>query len=213
MKRMMQLAALGALALTVSAPAMAEEPLGKAAGAIMVRARLIDVAPLVSSSSTSIGGNLSVSNTVAPEIDVSYFLTDNIAFELIAATTRHDITANRTSLGSVKVGTTWVLPPTLTAQYHFNPKGQVSPYVGAGLNWTLFYNAKPGPGLTSLALTSNVGPALQAGVDIAVSQRGYINIDVKQIFLSTNASINRGAVRAKTALDPLVAGVGFGYRF
>lgn len=202
----------GALAL-LSAPAMAQDVLGKSAGAILVRGRLIEVAPWSSPSSTTIGGSVSVSDSLAPEVDFSYFVTDNIAFELIAATTSHTLTAKDTKIGSAKVGTTMVLPPTLTAQYHFLPKERFSPYVGAGLNWTFFYNTKAAAPFTSLGLSNNLGAAVQVGMDVAVGTRSYINVDLKQIFLHTDASINHGAVRAKTDLNPLVAGIGFGYRF
>lgn len=204
-------AALGT-ALMV-APAMAQDVVGKQAGSFLVRGRLIDVAPEDNGSSTSIGGTVKTSNTLAPEVDFSYFFTDNIAMELIAATTRHGLTAQGTKLGNVKVGNTWVLPPALTAQYHFNPKGTVSPYLGAGLNYTIFYDSTPSSGLTKLSLSDNLGEVLQAGVDIAINNRTWVNLDVKQIFLSTKAKINGGAITAKTGLDPLVAGIGIGYRF
>ena len=74
-----------------------------------------------------IGGQVNASAQVAPEVDFSYFLTDNVAFELIAATTRHDVSASDTVLGHVDVGSVWVLPPTLTVQYHFLPSSASAP--------------------------------------------------------------------------------------
>ena len=195
-------------------PAVAQTPAaGKKAGDFMVRGRLIGVVPLDSSSGTSIGGKVATDASVTPEVDFSYFITDNIALELIAATTRHNIKAKGTALGDVKVGSTWVLPPTLTVQYHFMPKEKFSPYVGAGLNYTIFYGSEAAAGLGNLKLSSNVGYALQAGIDYAITDRMYLNVDVKQIFLSTNAKVLGGAVRAKTDLNPLVVGVGLGYKF
>ena len=86
------------------------------------------------------GLNATVDNAYVPEIDISYFVTPNIALELIAATTKHDVGASDgTDLGSV-----WLLPPTLTLQYHFAPTSRFSPYIGAGLNYTIFYNEKNG---------------------------------------------------------------------
>ena len=205
------LALLGSTML--AAPSLAQDVTGKAAGTILIRARLIDVMPQSTNSSTTIGGTVDVTNTVTPEVDFSYFLTDNIAFELIAATSRHSLTAKNTVAGNVPVGSTWVLPPALTAQYHFMPKEKISPYVGAGLNYTFFYSTKPAAGLTKLALSNNIGGVLQAGVDIAVGSRTWVNLDVKQIFLHTDAKINGGAIRAKTDLNPTVFGAGIGYRF
>lgn len=196
-----------------AAPALAQAPSGKKAGDFMVRGRMIGVIPLNGASSTSIGGRVETAASATPEIDFSYFITDNIAVELIAATTKHYIRAKGTALGDVKVGSTWVLPPTVTVQYHFMPKEKFSPYIGAGLNYTLFYGSEAAAGLGNLKLSSNVGYALQAGIDYAISERMYLNVDVKQIFLHTDAKVLGGAVRAKTDLNPLVVGVGLGYKF
>ena len=196
-------------------PAPVEEGTGSHAGTILVRARLIDVIPLNSSSSISgIGGSVRTTSSVMPELDFSYFVTDNIAFELIAATTEHKITANGTAIGNPTVGHTWVLPPALTAQYHFFPKEKINPYLGAGINYTIFYGVRPGGGaVTSLSLQNNVGAVVQAGIDFDLGGPWVANIDVKQIFVNTKANLNGGAIVAKTALNPLVVGVGVGYRF
>jgi outer membrane protein len=192
-----------------------DAPVGKAAGTFMVRGRAIGVIPLTSSSSISvIGGSVGATAQAAPELDLSYFFTDNIALELIAATTRHNVYANGTALGMVDVGSVWVLPPTLTLQYHFMPKERFSPYVGAGVNGTIFYGASPaGPTVTSLSFSNNVGAAVQIGFDYNVTGHWFANFDVKQIFLNTTASINGGAIKASTALNPTVIGAGIGYRF
>jgi outer membrane protein len=188
----------------------------------MVRARIIDVAPQTSSSSVSpIGGKVNATDAIAPEVDFSYFFTDNLALELIAATTQHRLSAsNITALhgANLEVGKTWVLPPALTAQYHFFPHGPLSPYLGAGINYTVFYDTQaPGSGspVTRMKLENNFGYVLQAGVDWNVSGNWFLNADVKQIFLDTTAKLTTalGPVKAKTALNPTVVGLGIGYRF
>ena len=208
---------LSALAFGGMASAQsADAPVGKEAGTFMIRARAIGVIPLNTTSSISvIGGHVTTSNTATPEVDFSYFLTDNIALELIAATTKHDLYASGSALpGNYHVGSTWVLPPTLLLQYHFMPKSQFSPYVGAGLNVTFFYSsAAAHNAVTSLAMSNNVGAAVQVGFDYNFSGHWFANFDVKQIFLSTTASINGGSIKAKTDLNPLVIGAGIGYRF
>ncbi|HVC63576.1 MAG TPA: OmpW family outer membrane protein [Acetobacteraceae bacterium] len=200
---------------TAQAQTAPEAPVGLAAGTFMVRLRAIGVIPEDNSSSISlIGGSVHASAQAAPEVDVSYFLTDHIAFELIAASTEHTITATNTALGKVDVGSTWILPPTLTVQYHFMPHSRFSPYLGAGLNVSFFYASHAAGGtVTKLGLDNAVGPALQAGFDYNVSGHWFANFDVKQIFLSTTAHLNGGVILAKTALDPLVIGAGIGYRF
>ncbi len=191
-------------------------PVGKAANSVLVRVRAIGVFPQNWNSNTSIGGTISATSTAAPEVDVSYFFTDNIAAELIAASTRHTVAANGTVLGKVDVGSAWVLPPTVTLQYHFQPKERFSPYLGAGLNATWFYNTQPAlPTVTKFTLSNNVGFDLQAGFDYNVAGAWFLNFDVKQLFLNTSARLSTvaGPVKAHTSLSPTVIGAGIGYRF
>ena len=214
---------LAMLAAGLAAPAHAQPAAtsspgaetGKHAGSVMDRVRAIGVLPQVSSSSVSvIGGRVEVSDTPAPELDLSYFLTDNIAAELIAASTRHTVSAKGTALGKVDVGSVWVLPPTLTAQYHFMPKERFSPYVGVGLSAVFFYDTQPSrPTITKWGMSNTVGPALQVGMDYNVAGNWFLNVDFKQIFINTTARINGGTIIAKTALNPTVLGAGVGYRF
>jgi outer membrane protein len=190
---------------------------GKEAGTFMIRARAIGVIPENNSSSISkIGGHVTATAQAAPEVDLSYFLTDNIALELIAATTRHNVKAVGTVAGDVDVGSVWALPPTLTVQYHFMPHSAFSPYVGVGLNVTFWYGESAAkPTVTHFSVGTGVGPAIQAGIDYNFSGHWFANIDVKQIFLNTNAHVDAlgTTVKAHTALDPLVVGLGIGYRF
>ena len=213
-------AALLAGAAFVMAPqaAHAQDYVGLQAGTVMVRLRAIDVAPLDSSSSISaIGGSVHATNQFAPELDGSYFFTDNISAEIIAATTRHQLQARSTALGTVDVGSTYALPPALTLQYHFFPHERFEPYVGAGVDAMLFYDNNPaGPVITKLDVRPALGGVLQVGVDYNVTGHWFLNADVKEIFISPNARIDTSLgvnLKAKVALNPLVAGLGVGYRF
>jgi outer membrane protein len=213
---------LGAMALGFAANAQSlldmNAPLvGKQAGTFMVRVRAIGVIPEDNSSSISaIGGHVSATAQAAPEIDFSYFLTDNIALELIAATTRHEVKANGTAVGNVDVGSVWALPPTLTLQYHFMPHSAFSPYIGAGINVTFWYGEKAAnPPVTHFSVGNGVAPALQTGFDHNFTGHWFANVDVKQIFLNTDSHVDAlgTTVKARTSLDPLVVGMGIGYRF
>jgi outer membrane protein len=190
-------------------------PVGKQAGTLMVRIRAIGVLPENTSSSVSaIGGGVNVTSAAAPEVDLSYFFTDHIAVEGIAASTRHSVSAGHISIGHVDVGSVYVLPPTVTLQYHFTPHERFSPYVGAGMTVAFFYDGhSAGPPVDSFGLDNNVGAAIQAGVDYNFNGHWFANFDVKQIFLNTTARINGGAIVAKTSLDPTLVGAGIGYRF
>jgi outer membrane protein len=209
------LLAAAALAAGMSQPALAQDAdAGKTAGSIMVRLRAIGVLPDTSSSISGIGGHVDATDTVDPEIDGSYFFTDNIAVEVIAATTRHRITAKGTAAGDVDVGKVQLLPPTVTLQWHFMPHETFSPYLGAGVNYTWFFDTStPHTVVKSVSYDDGFGAVLQAGADYHLTGRWYANIDVKHLFLNTTAKINGGAIRADVDLDPTIVGAGIGYRF
>ncbi len=213
------LAAAGA-AVFASVPAQAKQ------GDILVRLRGIVVAPNEKSGSVLPafpGEKVSVNNAVAPEIDVTWMASDHIGFELIAATTKHSASGRTGTTGSIgKLASTWVLPPTLTAQYHFLPDAPVRPYVGAGVNYTLFYSEdasgalESAVGKTKVHMSDSFGWAAQAGVDIDLNDRLFLNIDVKYIDIDTTARLSTtaaGVQKVHVDLDPLVFGVGVGMRF
>lgn len=193
---------------------MTSASVAKEAGDILMRGRVIYVEANVEAT-TSIGGTAGISSEVVPELDFTYFLTDNIGVELILGTTKHAVTALDTALGAeAALGNVMLLPPTVTLQYHFNPKGDFSPYVGAGVNYTFFYSEKaPGGVITDINYNDGFGLALQAGFDFKIDEKWSFNVDVKKIWLNTDVSINGGAVTADVDIDPLVVGVGFGYTF
>lgn len=199
-------------------PAIAKE------GDLLVRARAIVVAPTESSGPVTPGfpgSEVGVSDSVMPEVDFTYMLTDHVGAELILATTKHDAAGRGTLSGFDELASTWVLPPTLTLQYHFAPEGKVRPYVGAGVNYTIFYSTEASPaletaiGATSVEMDDSFGYALQAGVDIDLNDRLFLNLDVKYIDIDTTARLNTGGAinTARVSIDPIVAGVGIGVRF
>jgi outer membrane protein len=213
-------AAATAAAFGFATPALAKQ------GDVYVRLRAIMVAPNESSSSilpAFPGEQVSVNNSVMPEIDVTYMATDNIGFELIAATTKHHASGVSGVTGTLgRLASTWVLPPTLTAQYHPIAEGPIRPYVGAGVNYTLFYSEKPSAALeaavgkTHVHMSDSFGWAAQAGVDIDLNERMFLNLDVKYISIDTNARLNTALAGVQTVhvnLNPIVAGVGIGMRF
>ena len=220
MKRVRITTAVAALAtLQFATPALAKQ------GDLLLRARAIIVAPNESSSGITPAfptERVSVNNSVMPELDLTYMATNHIGFELIAAATKHGVSGITGTTGGIgKLATTWVLPPTLTAQYHFNPEGKLRPYVGAGINYTIFYatNATPGlesaVGKTNVGMSDSVGWAAQAGADFDLTDKVFVNVDVKYISIKTNATLSTtaaGVQRVHVDLDPLVFGIGLGIR-
>jgi len=215
MTKLMLLA--GVSAAMLATPAFAKE------GDVLVRARAIVVAPNERSGEVSgiPGSKVGVGDSVMPEVDFTYMATNHIGAELIVATTKHSVSGRGTVSGLGDVANTWVLPPTLTLQYHFAPDGKVRPYLGAGINYSIFYSAKATPsldaalGATKVKLGDSVGYALQAGVDIPVSKKVFVNFDIKYIDMKTTARLTSGATlrTARVKIDPIVAGMGIGFRF
>jgi outer membrane protein len=162
---------------------------------------------------TTIGGTPNPSDAFVPEFDISYFFTDHIAAELILATSPHDLELKNSAIGTIDLGETWVLPPTLTLQYHFMPDNSFSPYLGAGVNYTLPYSEEKSANITKLELEGNFGVALQAGFDYWFTPHWGANVDVKKIWVDVDASVNNGAITGKAELDPWVVGTGISYRF
>jgi outer membrane protein len=185
------------------------------AGDFLVHLRAIGVLPENFSSSVSvIGGHVKTTDQPAPEVDLSYFLTNHVSVEAIAATTRHEVSATGTAIGKVDVGSVWALPPTVTLQYHLSPIARFQPYAGIGLTVAFFYNSHAaGPTVTKAGYSTGVGPTLDAGFDYSIGGNWYANVDVKQMFVSTTARINNGSIVAHDSLSPTVVGAGIGYRF
>jgi len=174
----------------------------------MLRLRHLTVNPNESSNVTN-GDQAEINSQTIPELDITYFFTKNIAAELILGTARHDAGTNTgTDLGHFKI-----LPPTLTAQYHFAPEETIRPYIGAGINYTMFYDIKEANGINDVQYEDNFGFALQTGFDYMFDDNWGINFDVKKIFLNTEANINNGAIIADIDVDPWLWGVGVTYKF
>jgi outer membrane protein len=161
------------------------------------------------------GSSLSYSDTVVPELDISYFFTDNIAAELILGTTYANVQADGAIAGLGKVGKAWLLPPTLTVQYHFTDFGAFKPYVGAGVNYTLFYNQSGSGAFSDLKVKNKMGAALQVGFDYMLDEHWGVNFDVKKIFLEPKWKVdfNGAPLSGKAKLNPWLVGAGVTYRF
>jgi len=200
----LMLAALGFAA--VAAPAMAQD----GASPWLVRARAVHIDP--ADKSDPVGGTgasdrIHVEDKWIPEVDISYFFTPHWAAELILTyPQKHTVTLDGASIGSFKH-----LPPTLTLQYHFLPGATIDPYIGAGLNYTLMSKVRLLNGAGSLEHDS-VGGAVQAGVDFRIDKNWSVNLDVKKAQIRSDVMIG-GARASRVKVDPVLFGVGVGYRF
>ena len=167
-----------------------------------------------------IGGDVQISDTFIPELDFTYFFTEHFAAELILGTAKHDVKAINTVAGDIDLGSAWLVPPTLTAQYHFyvSDKKIVKPYIGAGINYTLFYDVKSGA-VADVKYDNALGYAAQMGIDLNLTDTFFINIDAKRLFLKTDVTVDATnlvpglVVPAEVTIDPWLFGIGVGMRF
>ena len=192
-----------ALALAVAASLASPLAAQAQEGPWLVRVRAVN---LDSANKDSTGLELTVNNKVIPEVDISYFFTPNIAAELILTyPQKHTLKAGGTEIGTLKH-----LPPTLTAQYHFTQLGAFKPYLGAGVNYTRFSSVELPAGVD--IDRNSYGLAVQAGFDYEVAKNVYLNVDVKKVQIRTDVSAGGNDI-GTFKVDPLLIGVGVGYRF
>ena len=192
-----------------------------------VRLRGVAVQPNEKAEVSTIGGNVNISNSFIPELDFTYFFNKNVAAELILGTTKHDVKttgSNLTAIGGpasaeVDLGSVWLLPPTLTLQYHFYPTKTLKPYLGAGLNYTIFYSVDEGSVVKGLDYDNAVGFALQGGLDYMLNDKYFLNFDIKKLFLKTDVNVDATnlapglKIPAEVNIDPLLIGFGVGMKF
>ena len=170
----------------------------------LVRARAVQ---LNMANKDSTGLNLNVNDKTIGEVDVSYFFNKNVAAELILTLPQRQTVYS----GAAGIGNFKHLPPTLTLQYHFTDLGAYKPYVGAGLNYTKITgtNLTTGHKLDD----SSYGAAFQAGVDVPLTKQVSLNFDVKKVYIKTDVYTAAGVNAGTLKLDPVLVGVGVGYRF
>ena len=193
-----------ALMAVASSQAMAQE------SPWLVRARAVHVEP--DNKSDPVGGvgaadTIKVANKTIPELDITYFFTPHIAAELILTyPQKHKVRLNGAEIGSFKH-----LPPTLNLQYHFAPGATINPYIGAGVNYTRMSSVKLLGGAGDLE-NDSFGLSLQAGLDFRLNEHWSINADVKKVNIRSDVYVG-GAKASYVKVDPVLLGLGVGYRF
>ncbi|MGL4396379.1 MAG: OmpW/AlkL family protein [Hyphomicrobium sp.] len=212
--------ALVALAAISATPALA----GSTSGDFMVRVQGTVVAPDASGTVTALPGNAlgaaagpiagsdaDVSTEVIPTLTLTYFMNKNLAVELFCCFSKHQADAEGSISGLGEVADTWIFPPALTLQYHFDEVGGFKPYVGAGLQYIYFFSEDSDYG--RVEIDDAFGFTLQAGVDISLGQGWYLNADVKKTWLDTEVHWRDAGLRGDVDIDPWIISAGLGYRF
>jgi outer membrane protein len=168
------------------------------------------------------GANADVSTEVIPATTLTYFFNPSLSVELFCCFAKHEIDGEGAIAPLGEIADTWIFPPALTAQYHFNAGGKWQPYVGAGVQYIAFFDEGTGAnrlGATSVSIDDAWGFTLQAGLDISLGDGWYLNADVKKTWLDTtvtwhnNAALGGVNVVGDADLDPWIFSAGFGYRF
>ena len=169
------------------------------------------------SATTSINGDVDISDEWVPSLQIEYFFTDNVSMELLCCVATHDVQAVATDVGTVNLGEVTHFPPTLTVKYRWTDFGPFEPYVGAGLNYTAFIDDEtpPSPPVNGIDYDSSFGGALQAGFDYRLDDHWALNFDVRRIWINTEVNIDTtlGPVTADVDIDPWVVSTAIGYRF
>ncbi len=200
---------LSSLAVALSlaaAPAMAQSK-----GDWTLSAGVHQVAPKSDNGTLAGGLEVDVDSDIKPTITGEYFIADNLGIEVLAALPfKHDININ----GLGRVGSTKHLPPVVTLQYHFNSQGKVSPFVGAGVNYTTFFSEETTGALAGadLKLEDSWGLAAHAGLDFKVAENGSLRVDVRWIDIDSKVKLN-GEKIGTVNIDPLVYGVAYVFKF
>ena len=199
------------LPLLIAAAFASPVAMAHPAGDILVRGGLAFVSPQTSSDNVLGTGELEIDSNMQLGLTLSYMLTDNWGVELLAATPfSHSVsTAGLGEVAKVKH-----LPPPLMAQYYFgDANSKVRPYVGAGINYTTFFDEEGRGALagTDVSVDSSWGMAGQVGLDMAINDRWFVNASAWLIDIDTDVHTAVGTIN--TSIDPVAFMFGVGYRF
>lgn len=192
---------LAVWAVTVSAPVHAKEQ-----GDWLIRLGASHVAPKSHNSDL-----VSVDDKTGLTFNFSYFMTRNLAVEVLGSLPlKHDINLH----DGTKVASTKYLPPVVSLQYHFLPDAGIQPYLGVGLNYTMFMSEKTTGPLAGadLDLDASWGLAGEVGVDIPLNESWLINLVIRYVDIDTKAKLD-GASLGTVEVDPWVYGAHVGFRF
>lgn len=204
-----------ALAFLIAVPVMAS---AHQAGDFFMRAGSATVRPTEGSDNVLGMGSFDVDNNTQLGLTFTWMATDNIGIELLAATPfRHKVGLAATGT----LATVRQLPPTLMAQYYFfDNNSKLQPYVGAGINYTTFYDTDfnqtgRDAGLSDLSVKDSWGVAGQVGLDYEIDQDWMLNMSVWYMDIETEVKFKAGGQQQNidTRIDPWVFFFGVGYRF
>lgn len=177
------------------------------------RFRVISVIPSAGDDLPGDEAEVAISTAFVPELDFTYFFTENWAAELILGTAKHNVDVEVEGESDVDLGHVWLLPPTLNLQYHFTG-GEAKPYIGAGINYTFFYGVDEGD-VADMDYDNAFGFSFQAGLDYNLDDKWFLNLDIKKLLLKTDVDVDtgEGVLPVEVDINPFIVGVGVGMKF
>ena len=183
------------------------------------RVTFYDSSTLIAAGSVVPGAGAKASDNTALIFETGYRLTPQWSASAtfgvppVSAITGTGSAAPFGTMGEIKYG-----PLVLAAQYRFGEPGAVvRPYLGAGAVYYIVLESRDAA-IQQLNVKNGWGSALQAGVEVPLSKRYALFLDVKKIFVKTTATGVLPAaggvpVRAETTLNPLLVHLGVGVTF
>jgi outer membrane protein len=223
-KTLMKKSIISALVLSVCT--LSPLALANQAGDFVVRAGATMVDPDSNKANVMLDGadsglDVSVDDNTQLGLNFVYFYNENWAVEVLAATPfTHDVNLHNGDT-TTKLGEVTQLPPTLSALYYFNTNSAYKPYVGVGLNYTVFFDEEfsstyKDAGFSDLDLDGSFGISLQAGADYYLNDKWLINASARYIDIDTDANFKVGGAvdgKAEVEVDPMVFSLMVGYKF
>ncbi len=209
----------------VSALSLSSSVFANQAGDWLIRGGLTLVSPDSNKAAVMLDGadsglKVSVDNNTQLGLNAVYFYQPNLAVEILAATPfTHDVKLHADETTTLAEVTH--LPPTVSVLYYLSTDSAVKPYVGAGINYTVFFNEKftktyKEAGFSDLSLDSSFGYSLQVGVDYDIDKNWSVNASARYIDIQSDATFKvGGSVNGKASVDvnPMVYSVMIGYKF
>ncbi len=214
---------LSVVATLASAHAMARE-----VGDILVRVGIAGIYPTAESDDldATANGNVEVQSALSLGLSLTYMVNNNLGIGVLGSWPfEHDIDPKGSSLtgltGNDTVATTRHLPPTVTLQWHFPAMNNLHPFIGAGINYTYFFDEETTGGLggtgAKIDIDDSIGLAVEAGVDVELQDNWLVSGQVWYARIEPEAKITGGTLglneKIDVAIDPWVFMLSIGKKF
>jgi outer membrane protein len=217
------------LALVIATSAISTHTLAYEAGDFIIRGGVTTVAPDDSSDhvmlngTTNLGTKASVNSNTQLGLAFEYMASETWGIEVLASTPfKHNLKGQGGVLANANIGSTKQLPPTVSLMYHFPTQSNFNPYLGAGINYTIFFSEDLAADTANavsngkLKLDNSLGLAFQAGFDYQINDNWLINSSVRYIDIDTTGTIDFDSgsqAKVDVDIDPWVYSVMIGYKF